>query len=115
MQPAACISSRFCPDKANRSRAAGLSLSMENAAHEHLQMRRGEHQKGCERAACHSVGIERIGNGQIERPYRHGDNAFCAPLGKESGWQDLVAIGVSAKHPLGSREQMANYPRPWQT
>jgi len=58
---------------------------MENAAHEHLQMRRGEHQKGCERAACHSVGIERIGNGQVEHPYRPGDNAFRALPGAESG------------------------------
>ena len=67
---------------------------MEDAAHEDLQMRRGERQQGCERAACHGVGIERIGNGQVERPYCPGDNAFRTPLGKESGWQDLMAVGM---------------------
>jgi hypothetical protein len=44
MKAVAYISSRFCPDKANRFRAAGSSFPMEDAAHEQLQMGRGEHQ-----------------------------------------------------------------------
>lgn len=79
MQPVACISSRSCPNKANGSRAADSSLAMEDAAHEHLEMGRSEHQEGCERAAYHGVGIERIGNGQVEGSHRHGDKAFRAP------------------------------------
>src|SRR5258708_16889718 len=67
---------------------------MDDAAHEQLQMGRGEHQQGCERAACHGVSMERIGNRQVERPYCPVENALRALLGKETSWQNLVAIGV---------------------
>jgi hypothetical protein len=52
---------------------------------EHLQMRRGEQHQGCEGAACHSVGIERMGNGQVEGANRSGRAGFRAPPGAESG------------------------------
>jgi hypothetical protein len=38
---------------------------MEDAAREHLQVRRGEDHHRCEGAAGHGVGIERVGNGQV--------------------------------------------------
>src|ERR1700680_483171 len=84
-RPVACISSRFYPDEADRSEAAGLSLPVEEAAQENVQMGRGKRHQGCESAAGHRVGIERIGNGQVKRPYCAGDNAFRAPPGAESG------------------------------
>src|ERR1700730_17740620 len=84
-QPAACISSRFYPDDADRSEAAGLSLPVDEEAQENVQMGRGKRHQGCESAAGHRVGVELIGNGQVKRPYCAGDNACCAPPGAESG------------------------------
>jgi hypothetical protein len=64
---------------------AGSSLSVEDATHEHLDVRCGKHNQARKRTARRSVSIEGIGNGQVKRPHRPGDNAFPAPPGAESG------------------------------
>jgi hypothetical protein len=67
MQPAACMSSRFYPDGADRSEAAGLFLPVEETAQENVQMGRGKRHQSCESAAGHRVGIQGSGCGYAER------------------------------------------------
>ena len=85
MQPVACISSRSCPDWADRFEPVRLSLPVEETAHEDLEMRRGKHRQGCESAACHTVGIARTGNGELEAANRAGHGGLGAPRDAQSG------------------------------
>jgi hypothetical protein len=71
---------------------AGLSLPVEEAAQENVQMGRGKHHQGCESAAGHRVGIQRIGCGHAKRLHCTSRESSCSRPIAGRGW----AVGMKS-------------------